>query len=214
MVAAFEILWKGIALGLLVSVPLGPLGIILINRTIKRGVFSGFFSGLGLGIADVILAIIAGLGFGVIITFLNQKRSILSIIAGLIIVAAGIKVFLSNPVKDLRNRERSEKSLWRDFYSAFMLAITNPYTIVIFVAFFSGIPIRNVRPERVPFFLIPGLFIGAMAWWTFLSYFVNRFKNRIRLRVIVRINQIAGILIIGIGIAVLLSLFSTMGPIG
>jgi threonine/homoserine/homoserine lactone efflux protein len=129
MVTALEILWKGFALGLLVSVPLGPVGIILINRTIKRGVLSGFFSGLGLGIADAILAIIAGLGFGVIITFINEERFILGIIAGVIIVAAGIKVFLSNPIKDLRHRERSEKSLWRDFYSVFMLAITNPYTI-------------------------------------------------------------------------------------
>jgi H+/Cl- antiporter ClcA len=73
---------------------------------------------------------------------------------------------------------------------------------LIFVAFFSGVQIRGVSPEKAPFFLIPGLFIGAMAWWTSLSYFVNRLKDRLRLRSIIRINQIAGILITGIGIVV------------
>jgi len=211
MISALEILLKGILLGLAVSMPLGPIGIILINRTIKRGLLSGFFSGLGLATADTLLAALAALGFTVIIGFLKAERFIITLIAGLIIAGIGLKVFLSNTVKDLRNREKANKSLWRDYYSVFVLSISNPYTIFIFVAFFSGVHINgNVRPEIAPFFLIPGVLIGAITWWFFLSYFVSRFKKKIRLRVIVRVNKVAGIVIIVLGIIVLLSLFTPL----
>jgi threonine/homoserine/homoserine lactone efflux protein len=209
MITAIEILLKGIVLGLTVSMPLGPIGIILINRTIKRGIFSGFFSGLGLATADTLLALLAGIGFTVIVSFINKERFILSLIAGLIIIGVGLKIFLSNPVKDIRNKELANKSLWRDFYSVFVLSLSSPYTIFIFVAFFSGVHINgNVKPELVPFFLIPGVFVGAISWWFFLSYFVSRFKKRIRLRLIVRINKVAGIVVIVIGVIVLLSVFT------
>jgi len=211
MITVLEILLKGIILGLTVSMPLGPIGIIMINRTIKRGMLSGFFSGLGMASADTLLAILAGIGFTVIVSFINKEMFIISLIAGVIIIGVGLKVFLSNPVKDMRNREMANKSLWRDYYSVFVLSISNPYTIFIFVAFFSGVHINgNVKPELVPFFLIPGVFVGAISWWFFLSYFVSRFKKKIRLRLIVRINKVAGIVVIVIGIVVLLSVFTPL----
>jgi threonine/homoserine/homoserine lactone efflux protein len=211
MIPALEILLKGIILGLTVSMPLGPIGIILINRTIKRGMLSGFFSGLGLATADTLLAGLAALGYTVILGFINEERFIISIIAGLIIIGIGLKIFLSDPVKDIRNREKANKSLWRDYYSVFVLSISNPYTIFIFVAFFSGVHIGgNVKPELVPFFLIPGVLIGTITWWFFLSYFVSRFKKNIRLRVIVRVTKVAGIVVIVIGIIVLLSVFTPL----
>jgi len=139
MIPAVEIIIRGIILGLAVSMPLGPIGIILINRTVKRGFLSGFFSGLGLACSDTILAFLAALGYSFIIEFIKEERFILSIVAGIIVIAVGIKVFLSNPVKDIRHKDKNNKSLWRDFYSAFALAISNPYTILIFIALFSGI---------------------------------------------------------------------------
>ncbi len=211
MIPAIEMLLKGIILGLTVSMPLGPLGIVLINRTIKRGILAGLFSGLGLAAADTLLAILSGIGYAVIMAFIKEERFIISILAGLIIIGVGLKVLLSNPVRDFRNREKANKTLWRDFYSAFVFSVSNPYTIFIFVAFYSGVHINgNVRPELVPFFLIPGVFIGAIAWWFFLGYFVSRFKKRIRLRLIVRVNLVAGIVIIVIGAIVLLSVFTPL----
>lgn len=210
MIPAIEILLKGVLLGLAVSMPLGPIGIILINRTIKRGFLSGFFSGLGLGSADTLLAVLSALGFTVIIGFIQEERFIITILAGVIVIGVGIKVLLSNPVKDFRDREKSDKSLWRDFYSVFVLSISNPYTILIFVAFFSGIHINsNIRPGLIPFFLIPGVFIGAMLWWFSVSYFLSRFNKKIRLRAIVRINRLGGIVIIIIGILLLISVFTS-----
>jgi threonine/homoserine/homoserine lactone efflux protein len=209
MIQAIEILLKGIILGLTVSMPPGPVGIILINRTIKRGALSGFFSGLGLATADTVLAILAGIGFTFIASFIKEERIILTIVAGIIISGVGIKIFLSNPVKEFRAKTVGKKSLWRDFYSLFIVSVTNPYTILICVAFFSGINVsRSIEPGLVPFLLIPGVFLGAVAWWVFISYFISRVKKKIRLRSIVRINKIAGTIITIIGIFIILSLFA------
>jgi threonine/homoserine/homoserine lactone efflux protein len=209
MISAFEVILKGILLGLMVSMPLGPISIILINRTIKRGFLSGFFSGLGLAAADTVLAVIAALGFSVIISFIKEERFIISLIAGVIVIGVGLKVLFSNPVRDFRERDKASKSLWRDFYSVFVLSITNPYTILIFVAFFSGIHIKgNISPGLVPFLLIPGVLAGSIAWWLSLSYFLSRFKKKIRLRAIVRINQLGGIVIMAIGVLLILSAFT------
>lgn len=211
MFPAVEILFKGILLGLTVSMPLGPIGIILVNRTIKRGILSGLFSGMGLATADTILAIIAGLGFTFVITFFQDEKFIVSLIAGLVIIGVGIKVFTSNPVKDFRKKEKGNKSLMRDYFSILVLALSNPFTIFIFVAFFSGITVNTeVKPQLVPFLLVPGVFIGTLSWWFCLSYFVSRFKKNIRLRSIVKVNQIAGIAIIIIGVVVLVSMFTTL----
>ena len=211
MFPALEILFKGIILGLTVSMPLGPIGIILVNRTIKRGILSGFFSGMGLATADTILAIIAGLGFTFIIGFFHDEKFIVSIISGLVIIGVGIKVITSNPVRDFRKKEKGNKSLLRDYFSTLLLALSNPFTIFIFVAFFSGINIRSdVKPQLVPFLLVPGVFIGTLSWWFCLSYFVSRFKKKIMLRSIVKVNQIAGIAIMIIGVVVLISMFTTL----
>ncbi len=211
MIPLVELLLKGIILGLAVSMPLGPIGIILINRTIKRGLLSGFFSGLGLAAADTILAIIAGLGFTIIIKFVEEERFILTLITGIVIIGVGLKVLLSNPVRDIRNRETADKSLWRDFYSVFLLSITNPYTIFVFVAFFSGVNVNaDIKPHLVPFLLIPGVLIGTMAWWFSLAYFVSRYKKKIGLRGIIRVNVVAGTTVIIIGIIILISLFASV----
>lgn len=211
MVPAFEILFKGMLLGLAVSMPLGPVGILLVNRTIKRGFLSGIFSGMGLAAADTILAVIAGLGFSVIIGFFNDERFLISILAGLVLIAVGIKVFISSPVKEFRNPDNAGKSLLRDFLSVLALSLSNPFTIFVFVAFFSGINISSdIKPQLVPFLFVPGVFIGTISWWFCLSYFVSRFKKNIRLRSIVRVNQFAGIAIVAIGVIVLVGVFTTL----
>lgn len=211
MIPAVVIFLKGVLIGLVVSMPLGPIGIILINRTLKRGILSGFISGLGLAVADTILAFLAAFGFTVILGFIEKERFIISLIGGGLILGAGLKVFFSNPVKDFRKKDKVNKSLWRDFYSVVVLAFTNPFTVFVFVAFFSGINLSSkLNPHFIQIFLIPGVFIGAITWWLFLSYFVNRFKKKISLRRIVKINKIAGAVIILTGIIILAGVFNTL----
>jgi threonine/homoserine/homoserine lactone efflux protein len=206
-----ELLLKGFILGVTVSMPLGPGGILILNRTIKRGRLSGFFSGMGLATGDTILAIVAGLGFTFIISFFQNEKIIVGLIAGLVILAVGIKIFTSNPVKEFRKRDHGNKTHLRDFFSVLVLSLSSPFTVFVFVAFFSGININSeVKPQLVPFLLIPGVFIGTLTWWFSLSYFVSKFKKNIKLRGMVVVNQIAGVAIMIVGTVVLISLFATL----
>jgi len=75
---------------------------------------------------------------------------------------------------------------------------------------FSGIHVNGIiKPGLIPVFLVPGVFLGAMSWWFSLSYVLSRFKKKIRLRAIVRIDKLGGGVIIIIGIFLLLSLFTS-----
>ena len=211
MFPVLEVLFKGVILGLTVSVPIGPAGILLVNRTIKKGILSGIFSGMGLAAADTILAVLAGLGFTFIISFFQDEKFIVSFIAGIVILGVGIKVITTNPIKEFRKKEKDKKSLIGDFLSLLALSLSNPLTIFVFVAFFSGINLSSgIRPQLVPFLLVPGVLIGALSWWFGLSFLVSRFKKNIRLRSIVKVNQVAGIAIMFIGIVVLIGVFATL----
>lgn len=211
MFPALNILIKGIVLGITVSIPFGPIGILLVNRTLKRGMLSGFFSGMGVATADTIIAIIAGLGFTFIISFLQEEKLLTSLLAGITIAGIGIKILLSNPIKEFKKNGNDNKSHLRDYFSILALSLSSPYTIFVFVAFFSGININSVvKPQLVPLLFIPGVFLGTLSWWFCLSYFVSRFKKSIKLRGIIRVNQIAGLIITIIGAIVLIATFTTL----
>lgn len=211
MLQVLGLLIKGIVMGLTVSIPMGPVGILLVNRTLKKGILSGLFSGMGVAAADTILSVVAGLGFTFVISFFQDEKFIVSLIAGLVILGVGIKVFVSNPVRDFRRRDKGNKTLLKDFLSVLAISLSNPLTVFVFVAFFSGINLNSgIRPQLIPFLLIPGVLIGTLSWWFFLSYIISRFKKNIRLRSIVKVNQVAGIAIMIIGIVLLVGLFTTL----
>ena len=211
MLQVLGLLIKGIVMGLTVSIPMGPVGILLVNRTLKKGILSGLFSGMGVAAADTIMSVVAGLGFTFVISFFQDEKFIVSLIAGLVILGVGIKVFVSNPVRDFRRRDKGNKTLLKDFLSVLAISLSNPLTVFVFVAFFSGINLNSgIRPQLIPFLLIPGVLIGTLSWWFFLSYIISRFKKNIRLRSIVKVNQVAGIAIMIIGIVLLVGLFTTL----
>jgi threonine/homoserine/homoserine lactone efflux protein len=94
-----ELFLKGLLIGFIVSVPLGAIGLLCVQRTLNKGRKSGFFSGLGAASADTIYALIAGLGISIVISFIKEQDVYFRIIAGIIIITLGISIFLKNPVR-------------------------------------------------------------------------------------------------------------------
>ncbi len=209
MFTAIILVLKGIVMGLTVSAPIGPNAIMCVNRTLQKGRISGFFSGMGIATADTLFAIMAGLGLGFIINFIEEQRFILGIIAGVIVLLLGLNVFLSNPVKAFRQRDKSGSNLFEDFVSILGLALTNPVSIFLFIAFFSGSALENEGTRFFLFYLISGVFVGAVLWWFMFSSLVSRFRRNLRLRNLVKINKITGIVLIIIGVVALAAVFTT-----
>lgn len=217
MFPAIIIFLKGMVLGMGVSAPPGPNAMLMINRTLRKGHFSGFMTGMGVATADTIFAIIAGLGFSYIITFVNEESFYIKLIAGVLVAAIGVKLFLSNPVADIRSRVRETlvSTPAQDYFSVFMLALTNPFSIFIFIALFPGMKINfNGAGILVPLLIIMGIFTGASAWWFIFSWIVNRYSRSMRLRNIVTLTRVSAAVVITIGLIVLVTLFLPRAQLG
>ena len=132
---------KGLILGFSVSAPVGPIGIICIDRTLKRGMLVGFISGLGATAADTIYGLIAGLGLNGVTTFLTVHTTAIKVIGCLAIVLVGLKQVFSYKIRKKFKDQETRKDLFHSFFSIFLLTFMNPLTIFFFLAVLSGMGI-------------------------------------------------------------------------
>jgi len=200
------LLLKGIMIGLLASIPLGPIGVICIQRTINKGRLSGFISGLGAALADTIFAAIAGFSLTLIIAFIEERRLIIEFVGSIIVMLLGIKTFYTNPINQLRRHKKQKNKLIEDFVSVLLLTVTNPFAIFLFVAMFAALNI-SYEADHLLLSFVPmiGVLIGGSLWWFTLSSLVNMFRTRFRLKQLWYINKIAGTIIFILGILALIN---------
>ena len=203
-----QFLIKGFIVGLVVSIPLGPMGVLCIQRTLNKGKSSGISSGMGIATADTIFALIAGLGISFIIHFLSEQQLIIKMIGGLVIALIGLKIFIANPVKQLKKHRKEGKTLFEDFFSILFMALSNPFTIFLYIAIFAGLNLHDVSSGYSSALLVvAGVFTGTSISWFAISTVVNHFRAKIRLRKLMWINRIAGLTIILFGVFAICSLF-------
>lgn len=188
---------KGLLIGLAVSVPLGPIGILIIQRTVNKNRLSGFLSGMGASISDTIYAVVAGFSLTYIIEFIRSNQLAFQIFGALVVMALGVHIFLKNPVADLKKYRRRGSSYFQDFLSTFLITFPNPMVIFIFLAVFasSGIVFQMSEPGSAVM-LVGGIFVGANSWWLGLTGLVGLFRHKFNLRVLWWFNKIAGLVIV------------------
>jgi threonine/homoserine/homoserine lactone efflux protein len=196
---------KGVVVGLSMAVPVGPIGILCIRRTLLEGRLSGFVSALGLATADVVFGCIAGFGLTFISDFLISQQFWLRLIGGLFLCAIGLKVLMTKFVE--REVPSQGKGLLGAYTSMFFLTLTYPMTILIFLGVFAGLGIGSARGNYLSIAaLVLGVFTGSMLWWGILSSFIGFLRDKFRTQNWQWVNKISGILVTGFGVAVLLSL--------
>ncbi len=187
----------GIIIGISASIPLGPIGVLVVQRTLNKGHLSGFVSGLGAAMSDTIYAIIAGFSLSFIVGFIETQLLWIQIFGAIILISLGLKIYNTNPAIQLRKQKKKSTSLIQDFFSTFALTVANPLAVFLFMAFFAGFRVvgsKNTSIEHL--LLISGVLIGAASWWLILSSLVNMFRSKINLRRLFWINKIAGSTII------------------
>ncbi len=187
----------GIIIGISASIPLGPIGVLVVQRTLNKGHLSGFVSGLGAAMSDTIYAIIAGFSLSFIVGFIETQLLWIQIFGAIILISLGLKIYNTNPAIQLRKQKKKSTSLIQDFFSTFALTVANPLAVFLFMAFFAGFRVvgsKNTSIEHL--LLISGVMIGAASWWLILSSLVNMFRSKINLRRLFWINKIAGSTII------------------
>lgn len=203
-----EFLIKGLIVGFLASIPLGPVGVLCIQRTINKGRYSGLISGMGAATVDMFFALVAALGLTYIINFIEEQQFLIQLIGGGVLIFLGTKIFNTNPIKQIRKHRRKKNKLIEDYLSVFFLTLSNPLGVFLFIAAFAGIGMVTSNDSSLKSSLIIlGVFLGATLWWSTLTFFIDFFRKHFRLKQLWWINKIAGILIIVFGVAAMLSVF-------
>lgn len=183
-------LLDGIIVGFSASVPLGPIGVLCIQRTLNRGRLAGFVSGLGAAMSDTIYAIVAGFSLSFVLDVIEAQMFWLQLAGAIILIVMGVKIFLTNPAIQLRRQKNKNTSLIQDFVSTFIITITNPLAIFLFIAAFSVV--GGEKQFDMQLLLVSGVFIGAASWWLTLTSLIGLFRKKINLRRLYWINKIAG----------------------
>ena len=167
---------KGLILGFSIAAPVGPIGVLCIRKTLQFGRFSGFVSGLGAALADAIYAIIAAFGLTFIADFLLAGQFWFRLLGGGFLLYLGWKTFVAKPNAELKNV--SHTTLFNDFASTFFLTLTNPMTILSFLAVFAGLGLSSIKGDYVQAsVLVLGVFLGSAIWWLTLSEGVTLFEK-------------------------------------
>ena len=195
-----ESIVKGFIVGIGASIPLGPLGVMCVQKTLSKGRISGIVTGMGASITDTIFATFAIVSLALIQEFVNNNETSVLFYGGLAVIAIGLKIFLTNPVKQIR-RSKGGKKLLEDFISAIIMTITNPGAVFLILGLFAfvGLNVDSSSSGDVIFAALLGVFLGANAWWIILSTSINIFRNKFRLKQLLMINRVAGIVIMVLG---------------
>lgn len=192
----FELFGRGLLMGLLVSLPLGPLAILVIQRTANRDLRSGLYTGMGIAVTDTFWALAAGFSVTFLITFLEKHQMTIQIIGAIVLFLLGFYIFQSHPLNALRKFKRKGTNPLQCFFSAILLAFSNPLIILAYIAVFASIKlVFNIHHLLTPIVFSSGFFIGAMAWWTTITLTITRFKHHINLRILWWFNKISGVAI-------------------
>jgi threonine/homoserine/homoserine lactone efflux protein len=204
-------LLKGLILGFSVAAPVGPVGILCIHRTIHKSYASGIFTGLGAATADLIYGLIAGLGLSLISDFLISLKIWLQIGGLIFLFYLGIKILLKRKTASHVDKNL-QKSLFKDYAATFILTVTNPLTILFFMAVFSGMGLGEMQKgSQWELLLIPGVFLGSCFWWLLLSGLSYKLKKRINGAFLRWVDYVSGFCLIAFGIGILVKLVMDLG---
>ncbi len=199
-------LLRGLLIGFSIAAPVGPIGVLCIRRTLADGRWSGLFSGLGAASADAIYGCVAGFGLAFISNFLVSQQLWLRIIGGAFLCYLGLKTLTAKPAEQAATARG--KGLFGAYASTFFLTLTNPMTILSFVAIFAGLGLANTASNySTAGILVLGVFTGSVLWWLILVGGVGLFREKFNKRGLQWVNRNSGVVILGFG---LFSLVSTL----
>lgn len=204
MLAEITIFLNGIIIGFAMAIPIGPIGIICVRKTLSEGKWHGFVIGLGAATADMLYACIAAFGLTMISDLILKQQFWLQLIGGSLLLYIGVATYRTLP-KDPSN-SNDKGSLVGSFFSTVFLTLTNPLTIFSFLAIFAAFGFGDGMSLLSATNLVLGVFVGSTLWFMVLSMGVTLFRKKLDLNGLKWVNRIAGLLIIITGVVALVSL--------
>ncbi|RRR78255.1 MAG: LysE family translocator [Candidatus Viridilinea halotolerans] len=196
---------RGALIGVAIAAPVGPIGVLCIRRTLAEGRLTGLVSGLGAASADLLYGMIAVLGLTALADVLVGVSMWTRLLGGLFLCYLGLRTLREAPAE--RPAEAQGRGLAGAYFSTFLLTLTNPATIIAFTAIFAGLGAGSLyRGYGEGMLLVVGVAVGSALWWLTLTSATSLLRTRMTLRMLRWVNLGAGLVILGFGIAALVSL--------
>jgi threonine/homoserine/homoserine lactone efflux protein len=194
---------QGIVIGLTLAVPVGPISLLCIHRTVADGRLHGIFSGIGVATADSVYATVSFLGLTAVSGLILGYQSVFRSLAGLVLVMVGTRVFFSEPAGVSTDSEH--EPYLKDYLSMVAIAIANPLTLVFFIAILPGFGyIFQGTSVMAAAEFVAGVFTGSTIWWIVLCGSIGSVRSSISRKNLKLINRISGLLIVCFGAGMLI----------
>ncbi|MEO6920020.1 MAG: LysE family transporter [Collimonas sp.] len=186
---------KAALIGLSIAAPVGPVGLLCIQRTIAYGPRIGFASGLGAALADATYGAIGAFGLTAVTRYFVTLATPLAIFGTVFLGWMGLKLLLAKPASGTGSAT-SGVSVGKAFISVFALTLTNPMTTLSFIAVFAAISGSAATAPSAAGIMVLGVFAGSACWWLLLACGVAMIRNRMGPRLMSAINRIGGCILL------------------
>lgn len=208
-VGPIEMALKGMIIGIVASAPMGPVGVLCVQRTLNKGRWYGFATGVGAAISDLIYAAIAGFGMSFVVDIIENPIIAywIKVAGSILLFIFGVWTFRSNPAQQIRPVSKNKSNLVHNFITGFLVTISNPLILFLFVAMFGQFTfvVNNFVPQIVGYVFIV---VGALIWWFGLTWLINKVRNRFDVRGIWIINRVIGVIVMVVSAAVAISVLT------
>jgi threonine/homoserine/homoserine lactone efflux protein len=192
--------------GFAIAAPVGPVGILCIRKALADGRIAAFVAGLGAAVADTFYGAVAGLGLSLVSDFLFTHRVMLSVVGGVFLVILGVTTLRKPPL--ILPAGTSHVGLLKDFLSSFTITLTNPGTIIAFMAVFASFSVVSFERNALDASLIIlGVFVGSSLWWATLASAAGAVRSHFTPVWLLWLNRISGVALVVFGLVVLTGIF-------
>ena len=195
----------GFLVGLAISVPVGPIGLLCIQRSLQDGFKIGLMTGIGAALADGTYGFIVAFGLGAVSKLFIEHERIIALVGAIVLIFLGIQLF-TTPPKD-PHAKASDRSPWHALGTSYFLTFTNPTTVLVLVGLFTGLGLGStvLLDFRQALLLVTSLMLGAASWWFCLSAATAFIlHHRISPQILQRINRVSGTLMLIFGACIIM----------
>ncbi len=198
MLALLLTFLRGLAIGVMISAPMGPVGILCIQRTLNKGRLTGLYTGIGAAASDLFYCLLTGFGLSFIEEFLERNQNVIQLIGSIVLIAFSIYLWRKNPAKELKRPDIQEKgSPKKDILGGFLFTVSNPLILFLIIGLFARF--NFLGPEMKFYHYIIGylaIIAGALGWWWLVTFFVNKVRSHFNVRSMWLVNRIiAGVIL-------------------
>ena len=184
-ISVLEIILKGMAIGFLAAAPTGPSGVLVIQRTLNKGRWKGFLTGLGVSVSDAIYIMITMMCLSLVLRYLEDPKIalVVKLLGCALLLVFGITTVRNNPLAASKEVKVKKDSLWQIMITGTLVAIVNPLVVFFYMGLFAffSLPVDDfstaVKMQTYLFVLL-----GDVCWWLTLSTLINKLRNRFDLR--------------------------------